>query len=86
MDFNLKDYLKKFENFLPFESKVKNAVIQSILEVVKIELDRKKIRVHDGSVFITGSSALKSEISMKQGKILARIKELQPSMNIQKIN
>lgn len=86
MDFNLKDYLKKFENFLPFEGKVKNAVIQSVLEIVKINLDRKTIRVSDGNVFITGSSALKSEISMKQGKILARIKELQPNLNIKRIN
>lgn len=86
MDFNLKDYLKKFEQFLPFESRAKTAVIQSVQEVLHITLDRKKIRVQGTQVFIQGSGAMKSELTMKQQKILARIEELQSGLGIQRIS
>lgn len=82
MEFNLATYLKKFEQFLPRESRVKNVVIQAVSDVLGISLDRSKIAVTRGAVFITGSSALRSEISMKQVKILARIKELDPDLVI----
>jgi hypothetical protein len=85
MEFNLSTYLKKFEQFLPRESRVKNVVIQAVKEVIGITLERSKIAVARGDVFISGSSALRSEINMKQGKILARIKELDSELLITKL-
>ena len=85
MEFNLSGYLKKFENFLPFETRVKNTVIEAVRDVIQITLERSKIAVSGGSVFIQGSSALRSEIAMKQVKILARMKEIQPAITITRI-
>ena len=85
MEFNLKNYLKKFEQFLPFESRVRNCAIQAIQDVLNISLQRQKITVSGPVIFIQGSSSLKSEIMMKQAKILARIKELDPTITITKI-
>ena len=85
MEINLKGYLKKFEQFLPLESRVRNAVIKTIEEVLHVSLVRQKITVSGSNVFIIGSSALKSELAMKQGKILTRIKEIDPSLTITKI-
>lgn len=85
MEFNLKNYLKKFEQLLPFESRVRNCVIQAVEEVLKTSLQRQKITVSGSVVFIKGSSSLRSEIAMKQVKILERIKELDPKITITKI-
>jgi hypothetical protein len=85
MEFNLKNYLKKFEKLLPYESRVRNAVIQAVTEVLKIALVRQKITVSGSIVFIQGSSSLRSEIMIKQAKILNRIKEIDSSITITKI-
>ncbi len=85
MEFNLKNYLKKFEQLLPYESRVRNVVIQAVEEVLKVSLQRQKIAVSGSVVFIGGSSSLRSELSMKQGKIMARIKELDPKITLTKI-
>lgn len=85
MEFNLKNYLKKFEKLLPYESRVRNVVIQAVTDVLKIALVRQKITVSGSIVFIQGSSSLRSEIMMKQVKILNRIQELDPTISITKI-
>lgn len=86
MEFNLKDYLKKFEKLLPYETRVRNVVLQAITDVLKIGLERQKITVSGTIVFIKGSSSLRSEIMMKQVKILSRIKEIDPTITITKIH
>lgn len=85
MEFNLKGYLKKFEQFLPYESRVRNAVIQAVQEVLNISLERQKITVSGPSVFIGGPSSLRSELALKQVKILRRIQELDQTITITKI-
>jgi hypothetical protein len=85
MDFNLKDYLKKFEQFLPREVIVKNLVISAITEVVGVTLTRPKMTVQGARVFINGSSALKSEIALKQAKILARMSEVNSEILVERI-
>lgn len=85
MEFNLKGYLKKFETLLPYETRVRNVVIQAVNDVLKIALVRQKIMVSGSIVFIKGSSSLRSEIMIKQAKILSRIKELDSTITITKI-
>jgi hypothetical protein len=85
MDFNLKDYLKKFDQFLPREMVVKNLVIQAVQEVVGITLTRAQMTVQGARVFINGPSALKSEIALKQVKILARMGEVNPDVKIERV-
>lgn len=85
MELDIKKYLKKFEQLMPRETKVRNAVIEAVQDVLKISLERSKIAISGSSVYITGSSALRSEIGMKQAKILARIKEISPEIGITRI-
>ena len=85
MDFNLSHYLKKFEKFLPYEVQVRNAVIQSIQDVLGIVLERSQVKVSRGFVFINGPAPLKTEINLKQASILARVKEIIPEITISKI-
>ena len=85
MDFNIKDYLKKFENLLPREVVVKNLVIQAINDVLKITLTRPQMTVQGNKVFINGHSALKSEIALKQEKILGRMREINPEIKVERV-
>lgn len=82
---DIKNYLKKFEQLLPLEVQIKKAVMQSIDEIVHHALLKGQIAVSGTKVFITGPSALKSEIALKQGKILARVAELLPGIKIEGI-
>lgn len=86
MNFTIKDYLKKFEKLLPLESKIRNVVIQSVQEVCGIPLVRQKISHLGRVVFISGLSAsMKSEIVLRQEKILKRMKEIDPTITLNKI-
>lgn len=85
MELNLKQYLKKFEQLLPYETKVRNAVIAAIQDIFKITLERKNITVSGAKVYIQTSSALKSEIRIKQLKILSHIKEKDSSITVTQI-
>ena len=85
MEFNLKNYLKKFEQFMPREVVVKNLVIQAIGDVLKITLTRPQMTVQGNRVFINGSSALKSEIALKQEKVLGRMGEISPEIKIERV-
>jgi len=85
MDFNISQYLKKFSKFLPYETRVKNSVGSAVQQVVGITLERHQMTVAGSKVFILGSSSLKSELALKQGKILAKIKEVDSSLNIERV-
>jgi hypothetical protein len=75
MDFNIKDYLKKFENFLPPETRMRRAIATAIKDATGIEIDSKNISVRGKTIFVNAPSIIKSELMMKQGKIIAKIKE-----------
>lgn len=85
MEFNLKNYLKKFEQFMPREVIVKNLAISAITEVVGITLTRPQMTVQGARIFINGSSALKSEIALKQARILAKMAEINPEIKVERI-
>ncbi len=82
MELNLKAYLGKFKGAVPHETKVRNAVITAVHEVLGITLERSKIAVSRDSVSISGPAALRSEIAVRRVKILARMKELEPNLII----
>jgi len=85
MNSDFSKLVNTFSKIIPRETKVRNAVVAAIKEILNIELDRKKIRVAKDTVYITESSALRSEISMKQEKILARINVQDNELKIKKI-
>jgi len=75
MDFNIKDYLKKFEGFLPPETRIKRTISGILQEVIGVEIGSKSISIKGKSLFINAPSVIKSEIAMKQSKIMKRIHE-----------
>jgi hypothetical protein len=83
MNFSIQGYLKKFEQFLPFETQVKNVVISAVQEEVGITLQRPQIAVSRGVVFIHASSVIKSEIMLKKVKILDYIKRSHPDLSLE---
>jgi hypothetical protein len=85
METNLKGLLKKFDQFLPYESKVRNVVILATQEVLGVTLERSKIKVSGPLVFLSCPAALRSEIMMKQAKILNKVHELDKTITLQKI-
>ncbi len=85
MEFNLKDYLKKFEQFLPLETQIKNATIKAVSDVLHISLERQKIAVSRTNIFITAPSVVKSEIGLKKAKILEKIREQLPGIVIDNV-
>lgn len=85
MELNLKNYLKKFEQLLPYETRVRNATIKTIEEIFKTTIDRKKITVSGSQIFINAPSAVKSEIQLKQKSIIEKINEHDPAITITKI-
>lgn len=82
---NLADYAKKFSGAVTQETKARNAVVTAIKEILGVDLDRTKIKISKETVYITGPSALRSEIAIKQGKLLASIEKLDPELKIKKI-
>lgn len=86
MEFNLAKFLKKVDSVVPHETLVRNAVIQAVQESIGITLERSKIGVKGSVVQITGTSTLRSEIVIKQAKIISKIGELAPDSRISKIN
>lgn len=82
---NIGNYLKKITHIVPIETKVRDTVIQAVAEVLGISLERSKITLSRGVVSINTQSAIKTEIILKQAKILARIHELNPELEIKKV-
>ncbi len=82
---NLADYAKKFSGAVTEETKARNAVVTVVKEILGVDLDRTKIRISKEVVYITASSVLRSEINIKQGKLLASIEKLDPELKIKKI-
>lgn len=85
MDFNIKDYIKKFETLLPDEVLVRNAIIQTIEDILKISLQRQKITYSRGVIKILVPSVIKSEITLKKAKILDIIRMKIPTVFIKDI-
>ncbi len=82
---NIGNYLKKITQIVPIETKVRDTVIQAVADVLGIPLQRSQITLSRGVVSINTQSAIKTEIILKQVKILARIAELDPELKIKKV-
>lgn len=84
---DVSEYLKKFKNAKLPETELKDAVIAAFKAVLKYDLDRNVVSYSSkqGIVKIQGNSALKSEIVMKQNKLIEKVKEINSNLKIAKI-
>lgn len=82
MEFDVSKYLEKFQTLLPRETRVRNAIIEAVQEVLGIALKRHVITVSGSQVFVQGSASLKSELALKQAKIIAYVTAKYPDLLI----
>lgn len=73
--FNIASYLKKFKNFGQGERQLKEVIINSVREVVGVEILAKDISLKNGEVTFRVSPAIKNAIYIKKDKVLLKIKE-----------
>ncbi len=73
--FNIASYLEKFKNFGQGEKLLKKVIIDSINEIVGVEIQPKDISLKNGEVIFKVSPAIKNAIYIKKDKVLAKIKE-----------
>lgn len=85
MTLDLTKYLEKLKTTKLPDSEIKDVIFSVFKEIFKLDINRNLISYSRGIVKINGSSAMRSEIVMKQEKIIARIKELNPDLKITKI-
>jgi len=67
--------LSKFQNVSIKDDDIKTAVRKTLQKFFTNEIKTTEIEVRNGSVFISGSPALKSEIFLRKNEILLAIKE-----------
>lgn len=60
------NFLKRFENFIPREVKIKRAVIDCVLGIYNIELTKNDIIIQSFQIKIVTNSALRSVLRTKQ--------------------
>ena len=73
MDFNISSFLEKFKNIIPPDDFLKKTFISIIKEEVGIEIPRKDIKIERGTIYLSASPAIKSELYIKKPLLLRRL-------------
>lgn len=73
--FNIDGLLKKFKNIVPPDDHVKNVITSAVLEKIKLEIDKKKIKIISGVAYIDANPSVKSVIFRNKAGILNEIGE-----------
>ncbi len=68
--FNIDGLLNKFKNISPPDESIKNAVSEAVLEAIKVKIEKTKIKVVNGVVYMEVTPAIKSAIFTNKGKVL----------------
>lgn len=80
--FNIENLLNKFRNITPPDDLVKTEISRIFSEKIKLEIDKKKIKVINGIAYIDASPAVKSAIFTGKSNIL---KEINSQLNKKEI-
>lgn len=80
-DFNhINNFLDKFKKILFQKEEIKNIVTKIISEEISFPLEKDKIKIKKGIIFIEGSPVLRNEIMLQKKQILIKIKTLLPDI------
>lgn len=71
--FNIEDLLRRFRNITPPDDHIKNTAALVILDKVKINISKEKIKVINNTIHIDASPAVKSVIFRNKTEILGEI-------------
>ena len=72
--FNISGFLEKFKKFDQNKTLQTENIINIIEKVIGVRVDKSKISIKDGVLFIQGSPILKQEIFLKKENLLPLIK------------
>jgi phage-related protein len=78
----IKDLLSRFENLLLNEDFKKGAIVSVLKDVLKIDIEKEKITIIKGDIYLDINPIYKNEIFIKKEKIISKILELIPSKNL----
>ncbi len=82
MDYNhITNFLDKFKKILFQREEIKNIVTKIISEEINFPVEKDKIKIKNGTIFVEGSPILRSEIMIKKKQILLKIKNFFPQVN-----
>jgi len=76
MEFNnISSLLERFKKLKPSDTYVKEAFIDSMKEIMNVEIVKSEINVNGSNIFINAHPALKSEIYLQKKAILSSLEE-----------
>ncbi len=74
MDYkNIGSFLEKFKNLLSSDKKEKESIVEAVFKATGALIKEADIKISGRTLYIQGSSQLKSEIFMKKEKILKEL-------------
>ena len=71
----ISSFLDRFKNLLTNSAAEKDGALRIISDALGIEIDPQDMAIKNGSVRITGSPVLRSELQRKRELILSKLKE-----------
>ena len=71
--FNISIYLEKFKNIESKSSSLKSIVVDSIKNVLKVDIDKKNIEIKNGIIYLKVHPVIKNEIFINKNKIIKEI-------------
>ena len=81
----IKDLLLKFSNLFLSEEIKKNAILNSLKEVVGVEVEREDIKIKNNTIYLNIKPIYKNEILLKKDLINLKLKEALAKKAPQKI-
>ena len=72
----IKDLLNKWSTILLSEEGKKAAVAQAIGKEIGVDIDTESVKIQNGTVYLNVKPLYKTEIFLKQEKILSRLEEI----------
>lgn len=75
---NISNFLARFSSLTPPDGAVKREVAAAIEGALRVPVSPRAIQIARGVAFVSGSSIMKSAISVKRGAILAALYDALP--------
>lgn len=72
------DFLSRFKNLTPPNDSIKNALVESLAEILGVSVSKNAIRLAQNTAFVSTSSVIKNTIQINRGRVLERLYEKAP--------
>lgn len=82
---NLNQFLEKFKNIIPRDTRVKEIVQKVFEEEFKRKLEKEDISVRKKDIVIRCSPVMKQEITLRQERLLEKIHEQASDLRFEQI-